>query len=343
MPRKLKQLKKLKEQVLVITGASSGIGLTTAEMAVARGARVVMAARSQDELRETAERLNRRGKRASFVEADVADEDAVQRIAKHAVAEFGGFDTWVNNAGISIYGRLTDVPMTDKRRVFETNFWGTVYGCKAAVKHLRQHGGTIINVGSVVSEFSIPLQGIYSASKQAVKGYTDALRMELEEAGVPIWVTLVKPGAIDTPFPEHARKYIPHQAKHTPPVYPPEEVANAILRSAEKPVREVFVGGGGRLQAAVSTVAPRLADLYLEKTAIRGQQMTDDQTYRSMRAVSDDALWKPSNDRRRRGQYPGRVMSSSLYTRAVLSDAARAFPFVALGLLVATGVAATRR
>src|SRR6187399_596892 len=98
MPRKLKQLKKLKEQVLVITGASSGIGLTTAEMAVARGARVVMAARSQDELRETAERLNRRGKRASFVEADVADEDAVQRIAKHAVAEFGGFDTWVNNA-----------------------------------------------------------------------------------------------------------------------------------------------------------------------------------------------------------------------------------------------------
>jgi len=337
------KLKKLKDQVLVITGASSGIGLTTAEMAVERGARVVMAARSQEELKETAERLNRRGRRASYVEADVADEHAVQRIADHAVAEFGGFDTWVNNAGISIYGRLTDVPMTDKRRVFETNFWGTVYGCKAAVKHLRRHGGTVINIGSAVSDYSIPLQGIYSASKHAVKGYTDALRMELEEAGVPISVTLIKPGAIDTPFPEHARKYIAHQAKQTPPVYPPEEVASAILRCAERPVREVLVGGGGRLQAALSTVAPRLTDIYMEKTAIRGQQMTDEETRHSERAISDDALWKPSKDGRRRGDYPGRVMRSSMYTRAMLSDTVRAMPFVALGLLVATGVAAAKR
>jgi short-subunit dehydrogenase len=318
------KLKRLKDQVLVITGASSGIGLTTAEMAVERGARVVMAARSQEELKETAERLNRRGRRASFIEADVADEHAVERIADHAVDEFGGFDTWVNNAGISIYGRLTDVPMTDKRRVFETNFWGTVYGCKAAVKHLRRHGGTIINIGSVVSEFSIPLQGIYSASKLAVKGYTDALRMELEEAGLPIWVTLMKP-------------------EQTPPVYPPEEVANAILRCAERPVREVFVGGGGRLQAAMSRVAPRLTDIYRDKTAVASQQMMDEQARGSQRTISDDALWKASQDRRRRGGYPGRVMRSSLYTRAVLSDAARATPFVALGLLVATGVAAARR
>lgn len=330
------KLKKLNEQVIVITGASSGIGLATAEIAVERGARVVLAARSEDELRDVAARLNRNGKRAAFIAADVADEGAVQRVASHAIAEFGGFDTWVNNAGISVYGRLVDVPMSDKRRVFETNFWGTVYGCKAAVRHMRGRGGAIINVGSVVSEFSIPLQGIYSASKHAVKGYTDALRMELEADDVPIAVTLVKPGAIDTPFPEHARKYMAEQAKHQAPVYAPEEVAHAILRCAERKMREVVVGGGPRLQIALSAIAPRLTDLYMERTALTAQRRDDEL------ANVDDALWSPSRDPRRRGRQPGRVMQSSAYTRAVVSDATRAMPLLAMGMLVAAGVVAAR-
>src|ERR1700751_115496 len=130
------ELRPVREQVIVITGASSGIGLSTAEMAVERGARVMLAARSEEELRDTAERLNRRGRRAAFIAVGIADELAVQRIAERAIAEFGRFYTWVNNAGISVCGRLTEVPMADKRRVFETNFWGVVYGCKAAVQHL---------------------------------------------------------------------------------------------------------------------------------------------------------------------------------------------------------------
>lgn len=331
------KLKRIDEQVVVITGASSGIGLATAEMAVERGARVVLAARSDEELRETCERLNRNGKRAAYVAADVADEQQVQRIAEHAVSEFGGFDTWVNNAGISIYGKLLDVPMAEKRRVFETNFWGVVYGCKAAVEKLRSRGGCIINIGSEVSDMSVPLQGIYSASKHAVQGYTDALRMELEHDGIPVWVTLIKPGPIDTPFPEHARKHIPEQAKHTPPVYPPEEVAHAILRCAEKPMREVVVGGVPRLQIAMHTIAPRLTDLYLEKTAIQGQR------HPAEPANADDALFEPSHDRRAHGRYPGRVMGSSAYTRALVADAGRAIPFVAMGVLMAAGLAATRR
>lgn len=330
------KLKKVADQVIVITGASSGIGLATAEMAVERGARVVMAARSEDELREVVQRLNRNGTRATYVAADVADKAAVQRIADHAIAEFGGFDTWVNNAGISVYGRLVDVPMADKRRVFETNFWGLVYGCKAAVQHLRNAGGAIINIGSVVSEFAIPLQGIYAASKHAVKGYTDALRMELEAENVPIAITLVKPGAIDTPFPEHARKYMAEQAKHQPPVYPPEEVAHAILRCAERHMREVVVGGGPRLQIAMSAMAPRLTELYMERTAMSQQRRDDEQ------ANMDDALYEPSRDPRRRGRQPGHVMRSSVYTRAMVSDAARAVPLVALGVAVAAGMAAVR-
>ena len=330
------KLKPLKDQVMVITGASSGIGLTTAEMAVQRGVRVVLAARSEEELRDTVERLNRGGRRAAYVVADVADQQAVERIADRAVAEFGAFDTWVNNAGISVYGRLTDVPIADKRRVFETNFWGVVYGCKAAVRHLRVRGGAVINIGSVLSEFSVPLQGIYSASKHAVKGYTDALRMELESERAPIAVTLVKPGPIDTPYTQHARNYMAGEPKHRPPVYKPEEVARAILRCAERPTREIVIGGGTRAMIALAVAAPRLADLYMERTMVGGQE-------RKEAARLDDSLYKPSHDGRRRGEHPGYVMKSSAYTRAVLSDAGRALPLVAIGAIVAAGIAAASR
>src|SRR5207253_160549 len=133
-------------------------------------------------------------------------------------------------------------------------------------------GGVIVNVGSQVSERAAPLLGIYSAAKHAVKGYTDTLRMELEHDGLPIWVSLVKPGPIDTPFPEHAANYMQHQPKHVPPVYPPEEVAHAILRCAEKPVREIVVGGVPRLQEALATLAPRMTDLMMERQMFSGVQ-----------------------------------------------------------------------
>ena len=132
------KLKKVADQVIVITGASSGIGLATAEMAVERGARIVMAARSEDELREVVQRLNRNGKRATYIAADVSDEAAVQRIADKAIAEFGGFDTWVNNAGVIRVRAAGRRPDDDHRRLFETNFWGVVYGSLAAVRHLQQ-------------------------------------------------------------------------------------------------------------------------------------------------------------------------------------------------------------
>src|SRR4029079_1323289 len=167
-----------------------------------------------------------------------------------------------------IYGKLADIPLDDKRRLFDINFWGVVHGCRTAGRRMKDRGGVLINIGSEVSDIAIPLQGIYSASKHAVKGYTDALRMELEYDEIPVWVTLVKPGAIDTPFPEHARKHIPEQAKHVPPVYPPEEVAHAILRCAERPMREIVVGGVPRLQIALHTIAPRLTELYMERTAM---------------------------------------------------------------------------
>jgi NADP-dependent 3-hydroxy acid dehydrogenase YdfG len=174
------KLKKLEDQVIVITGASSGIGLATAEMAAERGARVVLNSRNEADLAAAVERIRGRGGRATYVVGDVADDGAMATLAERAVDEFGALDTWVNNAGIGLYGRLEEVDTADKRRLFDVNFWGVVNGCKAAVRAMRQRGGgAIINIGSVESDRALPLHGIYAASKHAVKAYSDTLRMEL--------------------------------------------------------------------------------------------------------------------------------------------------------------------
>jgi short-subunit dehydrogenase len=330
--------KRLKDQVIVITGASSGIGLATAEIAAERGAAVVLAARSESDLADVVGRIRNKGGRATAVTADVADERQVAQIGMAAMREFGRIDTWVNNAGLGMYGRLVDQPIEEKRKVFDINFWGVVHGCKVALEHMRTKGGTIINIGSEVSDRAVPLLGLYSASKHAVRGYTDALRMELEHDNIPIQVSLVKPGPIDTPFPQHSPNYMDKEPKHAPPVYPPEEVAYAILKCAEKPIREVTVGGVPRLQIAMATLAPKLTDVVMER------QMWN-QMQREEAPFSPDSLDRPSGQDYgvRRGRQPGHVMKTSGYTRAALSDVGRALPFVALGAIVAAGVAASRR
>src|SRR5690349_1349858 len=219
-------LKPVQDQVIVITGASSGIGLVTARMAAKRGARVVLTARNYEALEQVTREINgdeSSGGMAAFVAADVADESGLRRVAEEAVSRFGRIDTWVNGAGVSVYGRLLDLSIDDQRRVFETNVWGVVMGCRVAIPHLR-NGGALITIGSILSDRAIPLQGIYCASKHAVKAYTDALRMEVEHDGLPISVTLVKPGSIDTPYAEHAKNYLPNEPKNASPTYAPEVV-----------------------------------------------------------------------------------------------------------------------
>lgn len=325
--------KQLKDQVIVITGASSGIGLATARMAAKQGARVVLAARNRGDLKLVTDEINANGGRAIAVETDVADEAAVTRLGEAALLEFGTVDTWVNNAGLSIYGKLTAVPLADKRKLFDINFWGVVHGCRTAIRLMKHRGGVLINIGSEVSDIAVPLQGIYSASKHAVKGYTDALRMELEHDRIPIAVTLVKPSAINTPYPEHARNYLEDGVPALPPpLYAPEVVAEAILRCAERPVRDIIVGGAGRLQVAMGTIAPRLTDVYMERV-MYGQQKTHDRMQ-----PREGNLDRPQRDGRAHGVHRGRVMHSSIYTKAALSDVARALPYVAAGAALAAGV-----
>lgn len=321
------ELKSLSEQTVVITGASSGIGLATARLAAKRGARVVLASRGKTDLRSAVRDITKRGGEATYIVADVAGEDEVEKIARHAHRKYGGFDTWVNNAGVSIYGRLEETPPEDARRLFETNYWGVVNGSLAALPTLKEGGGALINLGSVVSDRAIPLQGHYSASKHAVKAFTDALRMELEEEGAPVSVTLIKPSAIDTPYPSHARNLMDAEPTLPPPVYDPRVVAKTILRCAEHPRRDIVVGGGGKMLSALGRVLPGLMDSYMEASMF-DQQKTDEPRPRKRR----DGLYKPvKKDIAERGNYDGHVMGSSIYTGTKMHPLRTAFAVAAIG------------
>jgi short-subunit dehydrogenase len=265
-------LKKIEDQVIVITGASSGIGLATAETAAKRGAKVVLAARSEEALAEITERLNAAGGQTIAVTTDVSDRAQVEKLARTATEKFGRIDTWINNAGLSIYGRLDQVSDEDSRRLFDTNFWGIVNGSLAALPHLLKQGGALINLGSEVSEAVVPLQGMYSASKHAVKGFTDALRVEIEEVDKsPVSITLIQPTAVDTPFPQHARNYMNQEPKLPAPMIEAQKVADAILDAAVKPTHHTKVGLMSKVNTAVSTLMPGMADKMSAKQVDRQQ------------------------------------------------------------------------
>lgn len=268
------KLKKLNEQVIVLTGATSGIGLATARMAAEAGARLVLAARDADALDGLAHEMRQlRRAEVATVKADVGDPADVARIGRAAIDQFGHIDTWINNAGISVYGKCEEVALEDMQRVMQTNLWGVVNGSLEAVRLLKANGGgAIINVGSEVSDRSIPLQGTYSASKQAVKAFTDSLRMELEKEQVPISITLVKPASIDTPFTQHAKNYMDMEPALPPPLYAPDLVARAILSAAETPKRDLFVGGRAKAMSVAAGLMPRSLDGVMRALVFRQQQ-----------------------------------------------------------------------
>ena len=253
-------LKPLSDQILVITGASSGIGRVTARSAARRGARLVLTARDEAALAALVEAIAAEGGEARHIAADVARRDEVEAVADLARSAFGGFDTWVNNAGVALFSRLEETVEADARRLFDTNFWGTVNGALAALPTLKQRGGALVNVGSVVGDFGVPVQGMYAASKHAVKAFTDSLRIELESANAPVSVTLVKPAAVATPIVDNVGNTTGREARLPAPHYAPEEVAHAILHAAEHPQRDIYVGGAGRLMSLLAQAAPHLAD-----------------------------------------------------------------------------------
>jgi NAD(P)-dependent dehydrogenase (short-subunit alcohol dehydrogenase family) len=330
------QLKPLSEQVIVITGASSGHGLETARRAAAAGARVVMIARDGDALARARDQIREAGGTAVYFVADVGQEEEVERAAVFAIESFGGFDSWVNNAGVGVYAAALDTPTADHRQVFETNYWGVVYGSLAAVRHLKEKagGGALINVGSINSDMPSPVISSYTASKHAVKGFTDSLRLEMIGAGAPVSITLVKPGPVGTPFPQHGRNRTGYKAQLPPPLYAPSLVADAILEAAQHPRRSVTVGGLGKVQVLGAQLMPLLFDRVASRM---GVLLADPRRPVPMKAGN---LFAPDGkDGQTEGEQKGRPISAF--------TAARTLPGVALGVLALLGsaasLAATRR
>jgi len=307
------KLKKLNEQVMVITGATSGIGLATARMAAEGGAQLVLAARDGDALDTLAHEMRQRGVEVATVTADVGNPADVVRIGEVAHERFGRVDTWVNNAGTSVYGRNEDVALEDMRKVMQTNFWGVVHGSLEAVKRMKgRGGGAIVNLGSEVSDRSLPLQGTYSASKHAIKAFTESLRIELEKDKAGISLTVIKPAAIATPFTNHARSYMEQEPDLPPPNYAPELVAQAIVHAAQVPERDLYVGAHSKLTSLAGYLMPRALDRFMSRTMF-SQQQSD----RPNSSARRDALYAPDASqelRARNNNADHRVVERSPYT-----------------------------
>ncbi len=255
------KLKPLAQQVVVITGASSGIGRVTAKAFAARGAKVMLVARNEASLAEVVAEIEAAGGVASYAVADVGYGEQVRAAADAAIARFGRIDTWVSNAGTAIYGKLIDTPMAEHEQLFRTNYFGAVNSALTAIPHLRDAGGAIITIGSIAADIPSPILSAYSASKHAVKGFVDSLRTEIAADALPIAITLIKPAGIDTPIAQHAAKHVDGEPLIPIPVYDPQLVAEAILDAAEHVRREITVGGVGRLQVLAGTHFPALLDL----------------------------------------------------------------------------------
>lgn len=250
----------LQDAVVVVSGASSGIGRAAALAFAERGARVVVAARREQPLDTLVAECERTaGHSALAVVTDVTDEAQVQHLADQAVERFGRIDVWVNNAGVYAAGRFEDTPPEVFRQLMEVNFFGYVYGARAALAHLKRSRGVLINTASVDSAATFPYFSAYVASKWAVRGFSASLRQELRNDDVDVCTIL--PAAIDTPLFQHAANYMGRAMKALNPTYDPQQVARAMVRCAENGgPREVIVGGAGRLMALQYTLAPGLSE-----------------------------------------------------------------------------------
>jgi short-subunit dehydrogenase len=303
----------ISEQVVVITGASSGIGRETALMFGRKGASVVVAARNEEALHEVAQEIGNEGGKAHVVATDVAEWSQVERLAKEAIKKFGKIDTWVNDAGVAEYATVEQMTIEEIDRIIKVNLMGEIYGMKAALPHLKkQDEGTIINVSSVLGVRSVPLQAAYCAAKHGVNAFGEALRMELEHEGSKVAVTTIMPSSINTPFFDHARSKMGVNPQPIPPVYEPSAVAEAIVFAAEHPQRQIYVGAAGKMISVMQHISPRFVDRYM---TMNGQMFKSQQS--DMPDDRKDNMFTPSTGSgSSTGQFGGRLtQSTSLYTR----------------------------
>ncbi len=327
--------RKLSEQVVVITGASQGIGRETALEMARRGARVVAAARNQEALTTLVEQIENESGHAEAVVADVAEYDQVEAIGMRAVARFGRIDTWINDAAVSAYAPADQMSPQEMERIIAVNLLGVMYGSKVAVGHLKASGGgSIINVGSALSDRAVPLQSAYVASKHGVAGFTEALRLELQHDDAGIDVVLIQPSSINTPLFNFARSRLGVQPQPIPPVYHPRAVAEAICHAAEHGGREIVVGGWGKLLTVGQWLSPSLLDRYMlqDGRAFKNQE-TDRPDDRR-----DNLFEASTGPGATTGDFGEDARGESLYTRHLELHPIRKRAAVAVALLATVGL-----
>ena len=333
------RLKPLNQQVVVVMGASSGIGRATALNFAAHGATVVCSARDGGGLATLVDEISARGGKAVAVVADVADPEQMTSVAAFTAQELGRIDTWVHVAAVSVYARFEDTSPAEFARVIEVNLLGQIHGALAALPHLRSAGGgALICVSSVEGQVSLPFQSAYAASKHGVVGFLDSLRIELSREGVAVSVTNIMPSGMNTPLFQKALTRLGVEPRPPPPVYAPELVSRAILHAACTPRRDLVVGGAGWALQLAHRLSPAITDAILRSPAGYDSQLTD--RPKSPQARSN--LFEPSLDTLARveGIFGAETLRKSLFTRlelgrgavllqraasAVASVAARAF------------------
>jgi short-subunit dehydrogenase len=249
----------MSEKTAIITGASSGIGRATALRMAKEGFNLVLGARSKDDLEVVAATCRAVGSQAIAVEVDVADQQAVGKLAVEASEHFGGFDVWINNAGVTSVGAFIDTPDAIMRRVIETNFFGSMYGSREALRHfMPRKKGTLITVSSIFGTVPAPFESAYVASKFALRGFMGSLRQEVAAEGLAdVHVCTVLPAAIDTPIYRNAANLTGKPIKPSPPLYSPQQVAETIVDLMYHPRAEVVVGGAGKSVRRLYTVLPK--------------------------------------------------------------------------------------
>ena len=260
-------------QVVVITGASAGVGRATARAFVRLGASVGLVARGLEGLQATAKEVEAEGGRAAVLNADVADARQVEEAAAQAEEELGPIDVWVNNAMTTVFSPFEQIAPEEFRRVTEVTYLGTVNGTLAALSRMRRRdGGAIVQVGSALAYRSIPLQSAYCGAKHAVKGFTESLRCELLHEGSNVRVTMVHLPALNTPQFHWCRTRLPGHPQPVPPIYQPEVAAEAIVWASQHDRREVLVGAPTVATVWANKLIPGLLDRYLGRTGYRSQQ-----------------------------------------------------------------------
>jgi NAD(P)-dependent dehydrogenase (short-subunit alcohol dehydrogenase family) len=262
-------------RVIVITGASSGVGRALARRFGADGAKVALLARNEPALQHAADEIKAAGGEALVLPVDVSDAAAVEAAADAVVQRWGGIDVWVNNAMVSVLSPALQMTADEFKRVTEVTYLGYVHGTLAAVRRMRVKGGVVIQIGSALAYRSIPLQSAYCAAKAAIRGFTDSLRTELLHDGTPVRLCMIQLPAVNTPQFTVVRSRMPHQPMPVPPVFQPELIADAVLRAARKPKREVWLGWPAVRAIVGQMLAPAYADRYLARRGYQAQQTSE--------------------------------------------------------------------